>query len=120
MRCAPAGAGGFAVASDGAAAPSARAVANATESVWTARRDMRVLRERGRRRKHAAPAPGAQYNGPMETAKEPSISAPGGRRAGGEHPTWDDFEDLVRFASPVVVVQVGLMAMGVVDTIVLG
>src|SRR5690242_3777327 len=81
---------------------------------------MRVLRERGRRRKHAAPAPGAQYNGPMETAKEPSIPAPGGRRPGGEHPTWDDFKDLVRFASPVVFVQVGLMAMGVVDTIVLG
>jgi MATE family multidrug resistance protein len=56
----------------------------------------------------------------METAKVASNQTPVAPRAGGEHPTWDDLRDLVRFAAPVVFVQVGLMLMGVVDTIVLG
>ena len=38
----------------------------------------------------------------------------------GAQATWADLKDVVRFAAPVVFVQVGLMAMGVVDTIVLG
>ncbi len=66
-------------------------------------------------------APGrAQYNGGMHAATEPGIDTPTAGSARGAHPTWDDLKDLVRFAAPVVFVQVGLMAMGVVDTIVLG
>jgi MATE family multidrug resistance protein len=51
----------------------------------------------------------------MTALTTPSTLAPR-----GAHPTWDDLKDLVRFAAPVVFVQIGLMAMGVVDTIVLG
>jgi MATE family multidrug resistance protein len=37
-----------------------------------------------------------------------------------EHPTRDDLKDLATLAAPVVFVQLGLMAMGVVDTIMIG
>ena len=38
----------------------------------------------------------------------------------GSKPTRNDFRELIALATPIVVVQVGLMMMGVVDTIMIG
>lgn len=48
-------------------------------------------------------------------------NAPAGTaRRSNSHPTFDDVRSLLRLAGPIVAIQVGLMLMGVVDTIMVG
>ncbi len=57
---------------------------------------------------------------PLEAVAEPSPAPPGPVRLPAYRPGREDLRVLLRLATPVAVVQIGLMAMGAIDTVMVG